>query len=209
MIMGGTKAVDCVLLAAGASVRMGEPKLMLPLGEKTIFEVVLASHLASSLRRICAVVPGWLPGFREVARRQGTGRLDLVELDVPGAMSESLKAGWQRVERAWKPDGVMISLADKPLVAAKTIDHLIECFAGGDHEICVPVYAGKWGHPVILSSRLGPEIMALQGDRGAIDVLTADRTRVDEVEVESDGIIIDVDTAGDVEELRTRLGLNG
>jgi CTP:molybdopterin cytidylyltransferase MocA len=40
-------------------------------------------------------------------------------------------------------------------------------------------------------------------------VLTADRTRVDEVEVESDGIIIDVDTAEDVEELRTRLGLNG
>ena len=207
--MGSAKAVDCVLLAAGASVRMGEPKLMLPLGERTIFEVVLASHLASSLRGICAVVPGWLPGFREMAERHKSGRLKLVELDEPGPMSGSLKAGWQCVERAWKPDGIMISLADKPLVAAKTIDQLIARYVGGKREICVPVYAGKWGHPVVLSSRLGAEIMALQGDRGAIDVLTADRARVDELEVESDGIIIDVDTAEDVGELRTRLGLNG
>jgi molybdenum cofactor cytidylyltransferase len=207
--MGRAKAIDCILLAAGASVRMGEPKLMLPLGEKTIFEVVLASHLASSLGGICVVVPGWLPGFREVAQRHATARLNLLELSEPGPMSESLKAGWQWVERAWKPDGVMISLADKPLVAAKTIDLLIERFTRGDHEICVPVYAGAWGHPVVLSSRLGPEIMALEGDRGAIDILTADRARVDEVEVDNDGVVIDVDTAEDVDELRTRLGLNG
>ena len=144
-----------------------------------------------------------------MARRHPAHRLHLVELDKPGPMSMSLKAGWQWVEHAWKPDGVMISLADKPLVAAKTIDHLISCFVSGARAIYVPVYGGTWGHPVIVSARLGPEIMALEGDRGAIEVLKADPARLEEVEVASDGVIIDVDTAEDVEALRTRLGLNG
>ena len=206
--MGDARVVGGMLLAAGASVRMGQPKLMLPLGEKTIFEVVLASHLASSLRGVCAVVPGWLTGFRVAAQKHAGERLGLVELDEPGPLSRSIKAGWQWVERTWRPDGVMISLADKPLMTTRTIEQVIECYARGTHEICVPVYAGQWGHPVVVSLRLGSEIMALEGDRGAMEVLKADPSRVREVEVESDGIIFDIDTAEDVEELRTRLGLN-
>jgi molybdenum cofactor cytidylyltransferase len=207
--LAGAKAVDGILLAAGSSARMGSPKLLLPLGERTIFEVVLASHLASSLRGICVVVPQWLAGFREAASRHRSDRLHLLELEGPGPMSASLKAGWQWVERAWKSDGVMISLADKPLVSAKTIDRMIERYRRGKSEIYVPVYAGSWGHPVILSSALGAEIMALEGDRGAIDVLKADASRVEQVEIDNDGVVIDIDTAEDMDELRTRLGLDG
>jgi len=207
--MAGATAVDCILLAAGASARMGQPKLLLPLGNATILDVVLASHLASSLGRICAVVPGWLAGFRDLAVKAKGGRLELVEMREPGPMSASLKAGWEWVVRTGKPDGIMISLADKPLVTAATIDSMIEFYGSAGGAICVPAYHGRRGHPVILSPRLGPEIMALEGDRGAIDIMTADPGRVVEIEVASDGVILDVDTAEDVAALRARLGLNG
>jgi molybdenum cofactor cytidylyltransferase len=203
------KTVDCVLLGAGASVRLGQPKLLLPLGEKTVLEIVLANHLASSVRRICAVVPGWLAGFREITRNQEGGRLKVLEMECPCSMSDSLRRGWQWVGEAWKPDGVMISLADKPLVTTQTINLVMAAYAAGDREIVAPVYAGRRGHPVILSSRLGPEILALEGDRGAADVLAADPSRVAEIEVASDGILIDMDTAEDVLELKKRLGFDG
>lgn len=207
--MAKVRTVDCILLGAGASARLGRPKLLLPLGEKTVFEVVLASHLASSLRRVCAVVPGWLAGFLEVAGGEAGGRLKLLEMECPCPMSESLRAGWQWVEEAWKPDGVMISLADKPLVTTGTIDRMVAAYDASAREICVPVYAGRRGHPVVVSSRLGGEILALRGDRGAADVLAADPGRVEEIEVASDGILLDLDTAEDVLEMRKRFGLNG
>jgi molybdenum cofactor cytidylyltransferase len=203
------RTVDCILLGAGASERLGRPKLLLPLGEKTVFEVVLAAHLASTVGRVCAVVPGWLAGFRETALGRDGGRLKLVEMDCPSPMSRSLQAGWRWVAEAWQPDGIMISLADKPLVTARTIDRVVAAFAEGRREIVVPVYEGWRGHPVVVSSRLGAEIMALGGDRGAADVLAADPGRVEEVPVETDGILIDMDTAEDVVEIRKRLGLNG
>lgn len=205
--MAAVKTVDCILLAAGASERLGRPKLLLPVGEKTVLELVLASHLASSVRRICAVVPGWLAGFREVTGDDRGGRLKVLELECPCVMSASLQAGWRWVRDAWHPDGVMISLADKPLVTTRTIDQMIAAFDASARQICVPVYGGRRGHPVVLDSRLGSEVLSLSGDRGAADVLSADPGRVEEVEVASDGVLLDIDTAEDVLEMRKRLGL--
>jgi len=208
------RTVDCILLGAGASERLGRPKLLLALGERTVFEVVLASHLASSVRGVCAVVPGWLAGFREITREleaagRGGASLKLLEMDCPCPMSQSLKAGWQWVAETWRPDGIMISLADKPLVTAGTIGRVAAAFSRGGRDIVAPVYGGRRGHPVVISARLGPEVMALEGDRGAAEILAADPDRVEEVAVATDGILIDMDTAEDVLAIRKRLGVNG
>lgn len=180
----------------------------------TVFEMALANHLASRVRSVCAVIPGWIPGFDEAAekqlkRRRAAARLALVKMDKPAAMSASLKAGWAWVAANLGPDAVMISLADKPLVDAATIDLVIDAYQASDREICVPVYRGTRGHPVIIGSSLGEEVMALEGDRGAERVLAARRDRVTEVRVASDAILFDVDSGGDVETLRARLGALG
>jgi len=202
------KTVDCVLLAAGTSSRMGEPKLLLPLGGSTIFEAVLANHLASSLGLVCAVVPAWVPGFAQRAG-EGGGRAVLLEMDAPCPMSQSLKSGWAWVCERRDPGGVMISLADKPLVSAATIDALVAAYRGTWRPICVPTYRGAWGHPVILNPALGPEVMALAGDRGAIEILERHRGEIEEVPVESDEVIFDVDSAEDLAALTARWQARG
>lgn len=202
-------AIDCVLLGAGASTRMGEPKLLVSLGEKTVFETALANHLASSIRLVCAVVAGWLPGFAPIVRKNRDERVRFLGMMEPCPMSQSLKSGWSWVESNWKPDAVMISLGDKPLVTSETIDLLIGSYISGGRGILVPTYHGTWGHPVIVSSSLGEEIMHLDGDRGALEVLTAHRDLICEVPVDSDEVVFDVDSSEDIVLLKKRLGLNG
>jgi molybdenum cofactor cytidylyltransferase len=103
----------------------------------------------------------------------------------------------------------MISLADKPLVASGIIDSVIDAYAAAGRDICVPVHRGMRGHPVILSRELGAEIEALEGDRGAERVLAARRDRVAEVQVASDAVLVDVDAACDLEQLKARLAESG
>ena len=81
-----------MLLAAGSSVRMGKPKLLLEIEGATLFEHVLGVHLESSIRNICAVVPGWLEGFGPVVERNRGERVDFVSLPGECEMSRSLKA---------------------------------------------------------------------------------------------------------------------
>ncbi|MFZ1947734.1 MAG: nucleotidyltransferase family protein [bacterium] len=202
-------AIDCVLLAAGDSTRMGGgPKLLLSLGGRTIFERALEAYAASSVGAVCAVVPGWIEGFARIAAERAGERVAFVPRQR-GPMSESLKSGWAWVMSRGHPEAVLIGLADKPLVRTETIDLVLGSYRAGGRKICVPTYRGAWGHPVVLESSLEDEVMRLEGDSGARELLLAHRDEVLEVPVAGDEVTFDVDTAEDVERLRARLRLNG
>jgi len=198
--------IDCVLLAAGSSHRMGKPKMLYPIGGCTLFEHVLGSHVASSLRCICAVVPGWLSEFRPVIARCSNERVDFLEMPGPAEMSRSLKAGWSHVTGKHSPDAVMISLADKALVGPGLIDSVLGAYEASGCEICVPTFEGRHGHPVVLSAALGEQVMAIEGDCGARDIIESAKDAVYEYMVHSDDILLDIDTVQDLEEIVSRLG---
>jgi molybdenum cofactor cytidylyltransferase len=187
---------------------MGEAKLLVRVGAKTVFEIALSNHIASSASLICGVVPGWIKGFKHLVAGYRGDRADFVEMEQPCPMSESLKAGWSYLQAGVKPEAVMISLADKPLVTTGTIDALIAAYLRSGRPICVPTYHGRWGHPVIISSGLDTEIMRLKGDHGAREILLRHRDEVDEVSVATDEVLVDVDTVEDMDVLRSRLGIN-
>jgi molybdenum cofactor cytidylyltransferase len=199
------KDVACVLLAAGMSERMGNAKLLMRVGARTVFEIALANHMDSSVSSICAVVAGWIAGFKDIVTRYSGGSVEFIEMEHPCPMSASLKAGWSHLQTRLSPDAVMISLADKPLVSARTIDKLIAAYGRSDMPICVPAYRGRWGHPVIISSGLHSEIMDLDGDQGARQVLRRHRDEVEEVVVGTDEVLVDVDRVEDLDTLRSRL----
>lgn len=198
------KDVACVLLAAGLSTRMGRPKLLVRMGEKTVFEVALLNHVASSLSSICAVVAGWTAEFGPISDRYADDRVTFIQMPRPCRMSDSLKAGWKASQESVRPDAVMISLADQPLVTPSIIDRLVAAYRDSGSTICVPAYGNRWGHPVIIDSRLGDEIMQVEGDRGAREVLSRHRDLVKEIPFDTDAVIVDVDTDEDLGRIRSR-----
>ncbi|MFH1313023.1 MAG: nucleotidyltransferase family protein [Candidatus Eisenbacteria bacterium] len=199
------KDVACVLLGAGMSSRMGKPKLLMCVRGKTVFEIALANHMESSVSSVCAVIAGWIAGFEEIAAEYAGDRVEFVAIAAPCPMSDSLKAGWRRLQDGVRPGAVMISLADKPLVGPGTIDTLIGAYLKSDRPICVPVNTGIWGHPVIISSELDREIMELQGDQGARELLARHRDEVEQVAINSDEVLVDVDSIDDWDILKSRL----
>jgi molybdenum cofactor cytidylyltransferase len=203
------ESVQAVLLAAGASARMGREKLLMAIDGHTVFEVTLGNHLDSSLGGVCAVVPGWIDGFGEVTARAAHPRAVFVEVDGPCEMSTSLKTGWSWVRDNTESRGIMISLADQPLVGPHTIDLLVETYLACDKAFCVPTYRGRRGHPVIIGRESDCDVMRLKGDRGARDILAERPDLVLEVEVPSDEILVDLDRIEDFEAIRSRIRSDG
>ncbi|RME98034.1 MAG: 4-diphosphocytidyl-2C-methyl-D-erythritol kinase, partial [Alphaproteobacteria bacterium] len=83
-------------------------------------------------------------------------------------------------------------------VKAEHIDRLITQFdPQGDAAICVAAYRGQRGNPVLLGREFFPDLMALDGDRGARELIAAQQDRVMAVEMNDPGVLKDYDTPAD------------
>jgi molybdenum cofactor cytidylyltransferase len=96
--------------------------------------------------------------------------------------------------------GAFILLGDMPGLEAATLDHLIDAFARRPEALAAtPIYAGRRGNPALLSRALFAALARLDGDEGAQRVLAeVDPSRVVAVDVDSDGVSLDIDTPGEL-----------
>ena len=92
-------------------------------------------------------------------------------------------------------DGAVICLRDMPMISAGLIDHLVDAFAPDrGNLIAVPVSGGRRGNPVLWSRRFFNELMTLDGDVGARNLIAKHTEAVAEVQVEGHGAFLDIDT---------------
>jgi molybdenum cofactor cytidylyltransferase len=104
-------------------------------------------------------------------------------------------------------EGALVCLGDMPWVRPGHVDALIDTFAEGDRRsICVPTHAGRRGHPVLFAARFFPELARLGGDRGARRLLVDHADDVRDVDVDDPGVLLDVDTAEQLDGLGSGRG---
>jgi molybdenum cofactor cytidylyltransferase len=179
--------VGVLLLAAGASRRMGDEHKLLKLLHGVPLAAASAKALASA-GDIIAVVGH--RGADVAAALDGLVKHSVVNPRAAEGLSSSLQAGIAALPERW--DGVFIHLADMPFVRAQTLATLRAAFA--PERIIVPVHAGKRGHPVLWPRAHWPRFAALSGDSGAKAILDALSEAVIEVDVDDPGVLIDLDT---------------
>lgn len=201
------KRVAGVLLAAGGSTRMGRNKLLRQINGRSILEISIGNHLGSRLCYLCVVVPGWDENFNHSIESIAHEKLVFEKLLKPGLMSDSLKAGWRSILGKIKCSGIMISLADQPLINANIIDRMIEEYSCIDVPACVAMHKGQWGHPVVIDVSLDSQVMSLSGDKGAKQILEG--LPIKQVDFEDDSVVFDVDSEDDFDEVLRRLGRVG
>lgn len=178
-----------VVLAAGRSQRMGQPKLLLPWRGHSIVRAVVETALRSRLDRVVVVT-----GYRaeHVAAALESLPIDLIPNDsFLDGQSTSLHAG---ITAAGTAAAIVVLLADQPLVQPATIDALIAAFERDGSPIVVPRYHGQRGNPVLLARPLFPELLAIEGDQGARPVLQAHADQVAWIDVDDLGVTLDIDT---------------
>ncbi len=157
-----------VVLAAGASTRMGRPKLALPVGGVPMLRRVAAAAAASRCDEVVVV----LGGVHAAAYRPLLDGLPVrvVENPDPGeGMGSSIRVGVAAI--APEATGVVILLADQPLVTAAIIDQLVETAVAGGHRIVASAYRSIVGPPAYFDRALFLELLTLEGDRGARSVI--------------------------------------
>lgn len=187
-----------ILLAAGASTRLGQPKQLLDFGGKPLVRHVAEAALASRLERLIVVVGNQAAAVR--ATLEGLP-LDVVENpDFLQGQSTSLRAGVAALPSDL--DAALVLLVDQPFVDAVLIDRLIAHFETSGAAIVAPEHAGQRGNPVVFAAALLPELARVTGDVGARDVIRRHREELATVELEDARAFLDVDTWEDYEKVR-------
>lgn len=180
-----TNDVGVVILAAGASTRLGRPKQLVRINGETLLErsvrlaldagyeritVVLGAH-ADEIKRACHLVPSTI----------------LLNEDWNTGLSSSLRCGIRSLTAV---QGALIMTCDMPSVTAQ---HLNRLTAAG--ELCASHYSGHNGIPAYIPASLFGAIASLAGDRGAHSLLC------DATGIELPGGEFDIDTPEDIERL--------
>ncbi len=185
--------ISAILLAAGESKRMGKLKQLMPFGQSTIVGQAIDNLLRSAVDEVIVVV-----GYRaeEVMRAIGARSVKLVvNPDYKQGMSTSIIAGLNQVDR--RAQAVMLAFSDQPFIDSRTINRLTKEFCDRDKGIAIPTYQGRRGHPIIFDIKYKEKLLALMGDIGGRQIVNDYPGDILEVAVNSEGIIIDIDTVGD------------
>jgi molybdenum cofactor cytidylyltransferase len=184
--------VAALLLAAGQSRRMGTlNKLLIGIDGKPMVRHVAEAVAASQASPIITVTGHQQE--RVAAALAGLAMTVVHNPDYAQGLSTSVKRGLAALPA--EVDGAVVCLGDMPMVTAAAIDRLIGAFNPVEgRAICVPTRRGKRGNPVLLARQFFGELAAISGDIGARDLIAAHPELVAEVEMESDGVLTDIDT---------------
>lgn len=187
-----------LILGAGGSTRLGQPKQLLPFQGTTLLGWVVAQAEGATALDEVVVVLG--RAAEEIRSRMAFGRARVVENPVFGeGCSSSYRAGIGALDR--RAEAVMVLLGDQPGVDRAIIERVAEAWRRDGGRIALASYLGKRGHPMLFARDLFDRLVGLQGDKAAWKIVDAYPEWVREVPLDC-SLPADVDTWADYEAAR-------
>lgn len=182
-------AAGILILAAGQSRRMGSDKRLLAWDGGSLVEHAIKLCASSGLDYRVAL------SYREeddsIAQICGPNCVRVKESEL--GLGHTLAHAIGELPDAW--DGVIVHLADMPLVKSTTFQQIARQLQG--HSIVIPSYQGQWGNPRGFARSMWPQLALLKGDQGAKDLVKAHSEERLLLDIDDRGILIDIDTQAD------------
>lgn len=191
--------IGAIILAAGMSKRMRQPKLLLPLYGKPLFRYPLELAIRNKLDPIVFIAGQHMEKFQA-----GTTDLQGIEMirnpNFAMGMSTSLGMGIEQLRE--RTTATFIFLADQPFVPDLVIQTMIEHFeeelsSGG--KIIRPQYQGSPGHPILIHKSLYREFLQLDGDKGGKEIIKKYKEETKVISFDSFIWGMDIDTVEEYE----------
>jgi molybdenum cofactor cytidylyltransferase len=183
-----------VILAAGASTRMGQPKQLLELNGEPLIVRAISAALASNAWPVVVVL-----GANAEKIRPAIARLPVLAADNPAwseGMAASIRTGVTTLQQFSRSlDAALFALCDQPAFSAATIARLVSAQAETRRSIVAAHYAGRNGAPALFMREHFHDLSALTGEEGARALLNGDPSRVAGVELPE--LVVDLDTPAD------------
>jgi molybdenum cofactor cytidylyltransferase len=161
--------IGVIILAAGGSSRLGQPKQLLRDGGESLVRRVAKTALESDCDRVVIVIGSYA---EQVRRELDDLPVSIIEnQDWQSGMSSSIRAGVEELLRD-DLDGVVIMLCDQPLVTPELINNLLRTHREIGRPIVASTYSGTRGVPAFFSKELLTELASLIADEGARRIIS-------------------------------------
>jgi CTP:molybdopterin cytidylyltransferase MocA len=191
--------VSAILLAAGLSQRMGIKKQLLPVQGRPAVVRCLESLRDSQVADVVIVVN---PEGGDIVNATKEFLVKVAVNELPGSdMAASVKAGMACIDN--DATGIMICLCDHPVVRPETLGAMISSHSRKPDAIIIPIYRGRKGHPTLFPRFILEDIGKLATLR---DVIRQHFTKISLLDVDDEGVILDMDTPEDYVRIRDRSG---
>ena len=183
-----------VVLAAGESRRMGQPKQLLPFGERTILERVVDTLLTAGVGKVIVVLGHLAERVRAVLGDRPV-RAVINEAYRQGMLS-SVKCGVRAIGTGY--DAALFALGDQPHIACAVVSEVIGAYRTGNAGMVIPCYGGKKGHPIVINLQKYREAIVNLPENVGLNALMQEHTKdVRLIDVTTDDIIRDIDVPDD------------
>ena len=185
--------ITALILAAGQSKRMGQPKMLLPWGETTVLEKVIATFKAADVDEILIITGGDRERVEAVV---GDSARTVFNPDyAEGEMLSSVQVGLAGL----KPhaEAVLIGLGDQPQVRERSVRAVMDEYLKSGASLVVPSFQMRRGHPWLVARPHWDEILRMRSPASLRDFLNRHAEEIHYVELNHNSILQDLDTPED------------
>lgn len=194
--------IAAVVPAAGHSQRMGRPKLILPVGGRSVISRVVTALRGGGVARVVVVAPPADAAGASVlhAEAEAAGAELVIPATRPPDMRASVEHALDRLEVGrFPPTTVLLVPADSPGLGPDLVALVVAAARADAGSIVVPVVGGRRGHPVALPWPVALETRGLPAGVGVNALLGLFAPKVVELGVSDPGAVGDLDTPDDYE----------
>ncbi|MEW6241034.1 MAG: nucleotidyltransferase family protein [Chloroflexota bacterium] len=218
--------ITAILLAAGESKRMGQPKMLLPWGDSTVLGHILAVLKAAEVEDILVVTGGAREQVEAICKQASVRAVFNADY-ASGEMLSSIQAGVRDLTlpppplRGTSPkseigipvrkpnktigfgggregvDAALLVLGDQPQVEKSSVRAVLAAYRKSGSNLVVPSYHMRRGHPWLVAHPLWDEILRMKSPHTPRDFLTARAAGIEYVNLDTPTILADLDTPED------------
>jgi molybdenum cofactor cytidylyltransferase len=201
----GKTSVAAIILAAGASRRMGRPKQLLPYRGQTLLSYVIQCAIASSCSPVIVILGA---NAEQIEPKISRLTIKIVKnTEWNEGISSSIRCGITYIQEQFlNIDAVVFLTCDQPFVSPKIIEQLIDVYYSTNQFIIASSYNRTTGIPALFTCHFFSKLMELQGDRGAKKLIHQYHYLVQQIDFPRGAI--DLDTLENYQKLISRDDLN-
>ena len=197
--------ISAIVLAAGQSTRMGQPKLILPWKETTVIGQVVKTLINSGLDEIIVVTGGAQHQVKSNLQEFPVRFVSNLRFEST-EMTYSLKIGMTTLRK--DTEAIMVTLGDQPQIEISVVEDIIKLYRQTRSYLVIPSYKRRRGHPWLIDYHLFPKITELNEDETLRDFLDQHQDEIRYLQVNEESVLQDLDTLADYQKFQKNLKMD-